>query len=246
MKIFLIFLFLAIVSYWIFSQSGSEIIPPVRVGLKTIDTIPPVINLQGKINDTACQHSIYRDPGATVLDKKNGWLSCADDIVLQTQGEVNTTLTGSYLLTYSAVDSAGNFAATVSRTVHVVENNAAFLNGVYNVVCTCTTIADKSAGAIITTDQFIAAISTGAVNSRFELSALRVGPLNVISSPYLSGNSIYAAYYISPADFQQGGSSAIGSLSPTKDTFTIETIAHKWAPSVTYICRNVYTKVKPV
>lgn len=205
------------------------------------DSIPPVVNILGNKSDTTCLHFTYMDPGATVSDFLNGGIRCSD-VLADVTGRVNTEVPGVYFLKYSAVDVAGNTADTVTRTVHVVENRAGFLTGIYNVVCTCTATIRGTAIPTVTTENYIAAVSSERRNGSFTLSALRIGPEKVSPSTFLSGNSIQVFYYFSPADYHS--SSLSGTLSATKNTFTIETKILKWTPSITYACRNVYTNSK--
>jgi protein involved in polysaccharide export with SLBB domain len=73
----------------------------------------PIITLSGSANMSVALGSTFVDPGAT----------CTDDVdrnctVIST-GSVNTTLSGSYTLTYSAIDSSGNLALPLVRTIRV-------------------------------------------------------------------------------------------------------------------------------
>ena len=57
--------------------------------------------------------SIYTDPGATVNDNKDA------SRPIDGTGSVNTSVPGSYTITFNAADAAGNVADTVTRTVVV-------------------------------------------------------------------------------------------------------------------------------
>jgi hypothetical protein len=57
--------------------------------------------------------SSYTDLGATVDDNKDATRS------LNGVGSVNTSVSGSYTITFNAIDAAGNVADTVTRTVVV-------------------------------------------------------------------------------------------------------------------------------
>jgi uncharacterized delta-60 repeat protein len=78
----------------------------------TIDTTPPVITVLGANPATATVDSIYTDAGATAADSVSGTLPVVPG------GTVNTALPGSYTITYTVTDDAGN-SATVARTVLV-------------------------------------------------------------------------------------------------------------------------------
>lgn len=79
------------------------------------DTTPPVITVLGDNPLTIAAGSVYTDPGATALDAVDG------SVVVSATGSVNTAVPGSYTVTYSASDAAGN-AATAARTINVVDD----------------------------------------------------------------------------------------------------------------------------
>lgn len=199
---------------------------------KINDTIPPIIVIRNKI-DTAFLHTNYGVEKVEVID--NG--KCLD---VKITGTVNTAFPGTYYLDYDCTDSAGNIAATVTKTVHVVENSANFLNGVYNVVCTNTATIDGSTTPTITTDKYIATISSFTPNGHFDLSAVKVGPEYVMHWTSVSGYSINIHYFSTQFDWT--GSASNGTLSPTKNSFTIESTAYQYSPAIRYQTKNVYTK----
>ncbi len=73
----------------------------------------PIIILSGSSMMNVALGGTFVDPGAT----------CTDDVdptcIVTVSGSVNTTLSGTYLLTYSAVDGSGNLAIPLGRTVRV-------------------------------------------------------------------------------------------------------------------------------
>lgn len=82
-----------------------------------IDTTAPRITLQG---DAAMQlrvNSSYVDAGAQAVDAVDGALP------IVSTGSVNTHVLGTYVLTYTATDSAGNEAST-TRTVEVIRGSS--------------------------------------------------------------------------------------------------------------------------
>ena len=84
-----------------------------------VDTTAPVITLTGGNVLTAECHVAFVDPGATATD------SCAGDLnsAIQVSGAVNPNMVGTYTLTYTVRDAAGNLA-TAERTVNVVDTTA--------------------------------------------------------------------------------------------------------------------------
>lgn len=79
------------------------------------DAIPPVVTLLGANPLMVQAGGTFSDPGAAALDL------CAGDLTtnLVVSGSVNTNLPGTYLVTYSAMDDAGNIGVT-NRNVLVV------------------------------------------------------------------------------------------------------------------------------
>jgi endonuclease YncB( thermonuclease family) len=90
--------------------------------LRVQDTLAPVITLIGDANMTleATGEGNYIDPGATAHDAFDGDIS--NDV--QVSGAVvNLAKVGVYGIHYDATDASGNSAATVTRTVTVVNTN---------------------------------------------------------------------------------------------------------------------------
>ena len=76
------------------------------------DTTPPVITISGDANVNHEQGTIYSDPGATATDNVDG------DVSVEVSGSVDDAVAGTYTITYSATDQAGN-SSTATRTVQV-------------------------------------------------------------------------------------------------------------------------------
>ncbi|MDC0613355.1 DUF5011 domain-containing protein [Akkermansiaceae bacterium] len=79
------------------------------------DTLPPVITLTGSASVTIEAGSEYADAGATASDTVDG------TIAVEVDNKVNAQVPGSYLVSFSATDAAGNAAVEVTRTVIVEE-----------------------------------------------------------------------------------------------------------------------------
>ena len=79
------------------------------------DTTPPVITLVGDAAVSISQDATYTDRGATASDDVDGDITTN----IHLTGTVDTTTAGSYTLTYSVSDAAGNPATPVTRTVTV-------------------------------------------------------------------------------------------------------------------------------
>ena len=82
------------------------------------DKEKPVIKLNGSSNITIKVNEYFTDPGATATDNKDGDLT--SKIVVT--GKVDTSKPGTYKITYTVEDEAGN-KATVTRTVTVKGEN---------------------------------------------------------------------------------------------------------------------------
>ncbi len=76
------------------------------------DTTPPVITIKGDNPIEIIQGETYVDPGATATDNSD------ESIKVTTSGEVDIDNLGTYTITYTAIDSAGN-KAKATRTVIV-------------------------------------------------------------------------------------------------------------------------------
>jgi hypothetical protein len=97
-------------------------------GCSDDDTTGPVITLIGSdpmpisLNTTSVS-----DPGATAEDDEDGTIAVVESNWSATNPNLN--LAGTYIVTYSAVDAAGN-VGEATRTV-IVANDAAYLAGTY-------------------------------------------------------------------------------------------------------------------
>ncbi len=91
-------------------QVQAGVIPPPPI---VTDTTPPVITLSGANTLSITQGNTYTDAGATCTDNID--LTCTVTV----SGSVNTTQTGIYIITYRAVDQAGNQATPITRTIQV-------------------------------------------------------------------------------------------------------------------------------
>jgi hypothetical protein len=78
------------------------------------DGVGPVITLKGADPLNLTNGAVFTDPGATAADAAEG-----TSVDITGSGTVNTSVAGSYTVTYSASDAAGNAATAVTRTVIV-------------------------------------------------------------------------------------------------------------------------------
>ena len=77
------------------------------------DTVAPVITLNGSNPQTVQLGSQYIEAGATT--------DTGESVTIDASG-VNTSVAGSYSVTYNATDAAGNAAAMVTRIVNVIDS----------------------------------------------------------------------------------------------------------------------------
>lgn len=84
-----------------------------------LDVVAPEISLNGSTVEYLNTGETWEDPGATAMDDWDGDLT--DEIVVGGD-TVDSNTEGDYFITYDVVDSAGNEAATVTRTVIVTED----------------------------------------------------------------------------------------------------------------------------
>jgi hypothetical protein len=78
------------------------------------DTVPPSISLNGAAAMDVPQGSAWSDPGATASDDADGDITS----LIQVAGTVDANVPGTYTISYSVADAAGN-EAHVSRMVNV-------------------------------------------------------------------------------------------------------------------------------
>lgn len=104
----------------------------VLASCKKDDTTPPRFTMQGSSSMTISLNAPFNDPGVTANDNKDGSVSVTSDV---SPTNPNVNLTGHYIITYTAMDAAGN-KATTTRNVLVV-NDAAFMAAGYDVTYSC-------------------------------------------------------------------------------------------------------------
>ncbi len=82
------------------------------------DTIQPVLTLIGDAHVTIDCLGTYWDDGATAYDDVDGDISAW----VETYEDVDTSVPGSYEISYNVADSSGNWAYPVWRTVEVLDD----------------------------------------------------------------------------------------------------------------------------
>jgi uncharacterized repeat protein (TIGR01451 family) len=129
--------------------------------ITVIDGTPPTISLNGASSVTAECHTAFSDPGATASD------NCGTATVT-TGGDLNMDAPGTYTVTYTATDAAGNTSGAITRTVNVVDTIAPTitLNGNNPMTVEChTAFSDPGATANDGCAGSVAVTASGTVNA---------------------------------------------------------------------------------
>ena len=104
-----------LVTYNVSDTAGNAAVQKVRT-VKVVDTIRPVVKITGSSSITLQINSPYTELGATATDNYNGDLTAQ----IITTGTVNTTVFGTYYITYTVKDSSNN-TTIAKRTVKVAD-----------------------------------------------------------------------------------------------------------------------------
>lgn len=81
------------------------------------DPLPPVLNLIGPKRLAIALNADYTDLGVTAHDNVDGDIPFAE---VDTVSTLNKNVPGTYLISYSATDAAGNTSSTLERTIDVI------------------------------------------------------------------------------------------------------------------------------
>ena len=148
----------------------------ILTGCKKDDTTAPVITLTGSETVSTTLNATFTDPGATATDDQDGDLTSSITVT----STVNKDLKGTYKITYTVSDAAGN-TATKDRTVNVV-NSLDNMGGSYSV----SGVYDGSPDTQYTTETMTASSTT---NNRILFGRLCDYSSAVVYAN-ISGNSI--------------------------------------------------------
>lgn len=105
---------------WIYAKDSVGNVTVTRSNVFNLDNTAPVITIVGDNPASVLQGNSYTDAGATATDAHSGLNGS-----VTTSGTVNTSQAGTYTLTYTATDKAGN-TATATRTVNVISSSTTF------------------------------------------------------------------------------------------------------------------------
>ncbi|MCK5861960.1 MAG: DUF5011 domain-containing protein, partial [Candidatus Hydrogenedentes bacterium] len=101
-----------------FLDGDGELIVDFARLVRVIDASVPLIALLGSDAETVSCGTVYTDAGATAADTCEGDLSTS----IVVADSVNTSVPGTYEITYNITDSFGNVAVEVTRTVTVQDD----------------------------------------------------------------------------------------------------------------------------
>ena len=111
-----------VVTYNVSDTAGNAAVEVTRTVNVIPDTTAPVITLIGAATINLNIGGTYNEQGATATDNIDGDISA--NIVIGGD-TVNTSIAGTYVVTYNVSDAAGNAAAEVTRTVIVAADTTA-------------------------------------------------------------------------------------------------------------------------
>jgi prepilin-type N-terminal cleavage/methylation domain-containing protein len=103
---------------WILGKDNASNTMIARSNVFNLDNTAPIITLNGSNPVNINVGSTYSDAGATATDTNSGISGS-----VTSTGSVNPSVMGTYTITYTATDNAGN-TATSTRTVNVIDNVA--------------------------------------------------------------------------------------------------------------------------
>jgi hypothetical protein len=155
-----------IVSYDAVDSAGNEADTVTRT-VTVADMTGPVITLVGDNPLSLVEGGTFEDPGATATDDVDA------DVTVTVTGSVDPELSGSYTLSYDAVDSAGNAAETVERVVEVVFEGQLALasNGAALML-----IAQRSDGTLIERASADIDLGEAVYNDNFMIFSVAIDP----------------------------------------------------------------------
>ena len=106
-------------TYNVTDAAGNDATEVTRT-VNVTDTTAPVITLNGDAQITVEVGTTYTDLGATASDNYDGDITADINVT----NPVDTSVIGTYTVTYNVTDSSGNDATEVTRTVNVTDTTA--------------------------------------------------------------------------------------------------------------------------
>jgi len=135
------------VYYNVTNASGLSAVTEIRT-VHVIDTTNPTLSLIGPNPLTIGDCSTYTELGASADD---GCLGDISGLVVINNSSVDTSVLGTYTVTYNVTDASGNSAIEITRTIHVIDISEPLitLNGANpQTIEACTVYLELGATAI--------------------------------------------------------------------------------------------------
>ncbi len=141
------------------------------------ETTKPVISLNGASTMTVECSTNFIDPGASATD------NCSGSVAVTASGSVNTSVPGSYTITYTAADDSGNTAIR-TRTVNIVDMTAPTLTLKAPVVLS----SNSHKYSTFTISQMVASVTDGC-NTTFVIGSVVIEKVTSDAADNAAGNS---------------------------------------------------------
>lgn len=186
---------------------------------KKDDTTAPTITITGGNAQTISLNSTWASPTATAADDIDGDISTS--ITVNGATTVNEDLVGTYNVTYTVSDAAGN--TSTETLVVTVQNDAAYLAGNYNV--------RDSVDVLLIFSYTMNINASTTINNRIEFNTgVDATSSNTVGfADYQNNSNIYAT--ISGTNVILPSQTATGIGSPP-ESHTFSGNGNVWAPSV--------------
>lgn len=161
-----------------------------EAGVVPPDTVPPIITLNGDAVVTLHIGDTYTEAGATATDMVDG------SVAVTITGTVATSTMGEYIITYKAVDAAGN-EAIKTRTVNVVPVISSETPSVVTTTSiTATWTTDHPATSRVIYDTTSHPVLIAAPNYGYTNSTIEDSTLTTSHSVTVTGLSSNTTYYL--------------------------------------------------
>ena len=175
-------------------ESGVATPPANLFDITVADTTAPSVVLAGDAQMTIEAGTTYVEPGASATDLVSGTLATT------TSGAVNPLVPGTYTLTYSATDAAGNLGSA-SRVVVVADRTAPVFGPAANVTAEATSAAgaDVNYAAPSAADSFDPSLSIACVQPSGSLFPLGTTTVSCTATDD-SGNAATTSFTVTVRD----------------------------------------------
>lgn len=202
------------------TDAHNNVATQMTFGVTVVDTTSPVITLIGSPTVGLLVGDSYSDAGATASDAVDG------SPTVTTSGSVDTAHWGTYTLTYTVSDTAGNPALPVIRTITVSDVTGPVISGAANIILEALNASGANANYNVTasdnSDGANVPVSCGPIASgnMFPLGITHIS----CTAQDTAGNSSAAAFTVTvedttapsmsnmPSDITAEATSALGAV----------------------------------